>query len=138
MHCFTLVKVLCHDRAQATLKSKVIVHGVVQTLLGEHRKELLEEYQMGVRLVLIGCIGMFVIGELTSSSWLTHLLSNKTLNETVIHHLDLGVHYQSLKLFVENASSQLASLCKCFQNAVFFQGREKDIFCGTALTIMFT
>ena len=68
---------------------------------------------MGVGLVLIGCIGMFVIAELTSSSWLTHLLSNKTLNETVIHHLDLGVHYRSLELFIY-------------------------IFCGMALTVMFT
>ena len=33
------------------------MHGVVQTFLGECRKELLEEYQMGVRLVLIGCVG---------------------------------------------------------------------------------
>ena len=39
-------------------ESKVIVHGVVQTLLGEHRKELLEEHQMGVELVLIGCISV--------------------------------------------------------------------------------
>ena len=125
------------DDATAS-ESKVIIHGVVQTLLGEHRKELLEEHQMGVGLVLIGCIGMFVIGELTSLSWLTHISSNKTLNETIIHHLDCGVHYRSLKLFIEHALSQLASLCKCFQDAVFFQGREKDIFCSMALTVMFT